>query len=303
MSQLFTVFDAIHYPILLEGETGTGKSTLVKKYAESKGKTCTRINITGQTLREDLIGRATLIDGNVQWQQGILVHALEQGHYILLDEINASLPEVLLVLQALLEVENGQLGTLTIPENNGQVVIPHPDARIFATMNPATYQYAGTKDLNIATKSRFTVLQIDAPTWQEETAILVSRGISNDTALMIDNTIDVIRRYIADRPYLQPFSLRETIMLAELIERNLDTTKAIHAVYLAKLPKDDRATLFAELQKKGCLTVTIEDIQEQKKTLQEKAIEQQKKTEKRLLQMQKKLEEELALLATVTPNL
>ena len=104
MSQFFNVFDAIHYPILLEGETGTGKSTLVKKYAESKGKTCTRINITGQTLREDLIGRATLIDGNVQWQQGILIHALEQ---------QKKTERRLLDMQKKLEKELAQLALLT----------------------------------------------------------------------------------------------------------------------------------------------------------------------------------------------
>lgn len=163
----------VNLPVLLRGETGTGKTTMVKFLAEKHKKEVTRINLTGQTTREDLVGKYILTEGNTVWQDGILLTALKLGHWILLDEINAALPEVLFVLQALLESQEEKLGNLLLVEKNGELIHPHVDCRIFATCNPSDYD--GVKDLNMATLSRFVVVDIHPLSLPDEEALLIER--------------------------------------------------------------------------------------------------------------------------------
>lgn len=149
----FAVSVVTKQPFLLIGETGTGKTTLIRAGAEYMKKTLYRVNLNGQTGREDLVGRYVLKNNATEWQDGLLVHAMRHGYWILLDELNAALPEVLFCLQAVTERRNGELGTLILTEHDGEAITPHPDFRIFATCNPPSY--VGLKDLNTATLSRF----------------------------------------------------------------------------------------------------------------------------------------------------
>ena len=146
-------------PCLLLWETGTGKTTLVKAVAEKYNKILTRINLNGQTWREELIGKYVLIGGETKRQEWPLLTALRQWHWILLDEINAALPEVLFTIQALTESVDNKLGNLLLAEHDGQIVVPHADCRIFWTANPSD-KYVWTKAFNPATLSRFVVLNI-----------------------------------------------------------------------------------------------------------------------------------------------
>ncbi len=159
-------------PVLLRGETGTGKTTIVKHLTEEAGKTLTRINLTGQTTREDLIGKYILKNGNLEWQDGPLATALRKGHWILLDEINAALPEVLFVLQSLLE-SDGKLGNVLLVEKDGEMLVPHEDSIIFATCNPSEYE--GVKEINMATLSRFAVIDIEPLDYIQEEQLLKDR--------------------------------------------------------------------------------------------------------------------------------
>ena len=148
-------------PCLLLWETGTGKTTIVKAVAEKYGKHLTRINLNWQTGREELIGKYVLIWWETKWQDGPLLTALKLGHWILLDEINAALPEVLFTIQALTESVDGKLGNILLAEKDWEIVITHPECRIFGTANPSD-KYVWTKAFNPATLSRFVV--IDVPT-------------------------------------------------------------------------------------------------------------------------------------------
>ena len=72
-----------------------------------------------------------------EWVDGILVHALEQGHWLVLDHANTCNPSVLDRLNSLLEPN----GFLAIHERSTQqgeprIVKPHPNFRIIMTMDP-----------------------------------------------------------------------------------------------------------------------------------------------------------------------
>jgi len=161
-------------PCLLLWETWTGKTTIVKSVAEKYWKHLTRINLNGQTWREELIGKYVLIWWETKWQDWPLLSALKLWHWILLDEINAALPEVLFTIQALTESVDNKLGDLLLAEKDWEIIIPHPDCRIFGTANPGS-QYIWTKSFNPATLSRFVVVNIDSLTVEDELLLLTDR--------------------------------------------------------------------------------------------------------------------------------
>lgn len=153
---------------LLVGDTGTGKTTIVKHLAEELGKEWVRFNLTGETTVDDFVGKWTLQEGQTIWNDGILLQAMKQGKWLIVDEINVALPEILFVLHSLLDDDK----YIVVPNNNGEIVKPAEGFRFFATMNPVD-EYAGTKDLNKAFKSRFGVIAyMDYPDTETEAKIL-----------------------------------------------------------------------------------------------------------------------------------
>jgi MoxR-like ATPase len=89
-----------------------------------------------------------------RWQDGLVVQALKQGWWVLLDEVNLAEPQILERLNSVLETEPSLV--LTEHDNSaigksGEPV--HPHFRIFATMNPA--EYAGRTVLSPAYRDRW----------------------------------------------------------------------------------------------------------------------------------------------------
>lgn len=200
---------------LLVGETGTGKTSLVREVAHKHGRTYTRFSITGETTVDDFVGKYILKNGETKWQDGILLTAIKKGHYLVVDEINAALPEILFVLHSLLDDDK----YVIVPQKDNATVKPHKDFRFFATMNPVD-EYAGTKELNKAFMSRFAmVLDIKYPSRATETDVLVQRtGVKLEEAMkMVDVAIGV-RRAKQDDKIFYTFSTRDLIFWGDLVE-------------------------------------------------------------------------------------
>lgn len=155
-------------PTLLIGETGVGKTSLIRHLAYENKTGLRRLNLNGQTTTDEFVGKLLLNKEGTYWQDGVLTDAMRNGYWLVLDELNAALPEILFVLHSLLDDDR----YIVLSENDGEIVRPHEDFRIFATMNPSG-RYAGTKELNKALLSRFPlILQIDFPDAKEEVNII-----------------------------------------------------------------------------------------------------------------------------------
>src|SRR3990167_10739329 len=152
---LEAVFYAIsqNKPCLLVGETGTGKTSLIRYLASISNQPYRRINLNVQTNTDDLLGKWVVKSGSMEWIDGVLIEALKHGYWLVLDELNSALPEVLFLLQSLLDDDK----FIVLTEKNGEIIRPHSNFRLFATMNPAG-NYTGTNDLNRALLSRFPVV-------------------------------------------------------------------------------------------------------------------------------------------------
>ena len=167
--------------VMIQGYHGTGKSTHIEQVAARLNWPCVRVNLDSHISRIDLIGKDAikLVDGHqvTEFKEGILPWALRNPTAIVFDEYDAGRPDVMFVIQRVLEVD----GKLTLLDQN-EVIHPHPYFRLFATANTVglgdtTGLYHGTQQINQGQMDRWSLvatlnyLSIDA-----ETNIVLSKA-------------------------------------------------------------------------------------------------------------------------------
>ncbi len=148
--------------VLLQGLHGTGKSTHIEQVAARLNWGLVRINLDGHISRFDLIGRdvIALQDGKqiTEFKEGLLPWAMSRPCALLFDEYDAARPDVMFVLQRVLEAS----GKLTLLDQN-KIIAPHPAFRLFATANTfgmgdATGMYHGTNPINQGQLDRWQII-------------------------------------------------------------------------------------------------------------------------------------------------
>ncbi|KAG8161548.1 hypothetical protein KVR01_008535 [Diaporthe batatas] len=161
------------FPILIQGPTSAGKTSMIEYLAEYSGNKFVRINNHEHTDLQEYLG--TYIsgsDGKLKFQEGLLVQAMRQGHWIVLDELNLAPTDILEALNRLLD-DNREL---LIPETQ-EIVRPHENFMLFATQNPPGL-YGGRKVLSRAFRNRFLELHYDDIPEYELEHILQKRSIN-----------------------------------------------------------------------------------------------------------------------------
>lgn len=143
-------------PVLLQGDTSVGKTSLISYLAKASGHTCLRINNHEHTDLQEYVGSYVADStGKLVFKEGILVEAMRKGHWIILDELNLAPSDVLEALNRVLD-DNHEL---FIPETQ-TVVKAHRKFKLFATQNPPGL-YGGRKVLSRAFRNRFVELHFD----------------------------------------------------------------------------------------------------------------------------------------------
>ncbi|KAL0096148.1 P-loop containing nucleoside triphosphate hydrolase protein [Phycomyces blakesleeanus] len=158
------------FPVLIQGPTSAGKTSMIEFMAKKTGHRFVRINNHEHTDLQEYLGTyVSNSDGQLVFQEGVLVEALRNGYWIVLDELNLAPSDVLEALNRLLD-DNREL---LIPETQ-EVVKPHPHFMLFATQNPAGL-YGGRKALSRAFRNRFLELHFDDIPEEELETILSRR--------------------------------------------------------------------------------------------------------------------------------
>lgn len=178
------------WPVLLEGPTSAGKTTLVEYIAARLGHRVVRINNHEHTDVQEYTGcYAPDENGNLAFQDGILVRALKRGDWVILDELNLAPSEVLEALNRLLD-DNRQLYLAEI----NQVIKPHPSFRLFATQNPCGI-YGGRKPLSRAFRNRFVELHMaDIPNGEMTTILELRCACPPSHAKVLVAIMDALRQ-------------------------------------------------------------------------------------------------------------
>jgi len=148
--------------VMIQGYHGTGKSTHIEQVAARLNWPCVRINLDSHVSRIDLLGKDMIIlrEGKqiTEYKQGLLPWALQNPVALVFDEYDAGRPDVMFVIQRVLESE----GRLTLLDQN-TVIRPHPAFRLFATANTiglgdTTGLYHGSQQLNQAQLDRWNIV-------------------------------------------------------------------------------------------------------------------------------------------------
>ncbi|MBO6043308.1 MAG: AAA family ATPase [Acetobacter sp.] len=184
--------------VMVQGLHGTGKSSHIEQIAARLNWPCVRINLDSHISRIDLIGKDAIVlqDGRqiTEFQEGLLPWCLQRPCALVFDEYDAGRPDVMFVIQRILEVE----GRLTLLDQN-RIVTPHPWFRLFATANTiglgdTTGLYHGTQQINQGQLDRWNIVtSLNYLPAQQEVRIVCSRlGIPQEDTQSQEKIRDMV---------------------------------------------------------------------------------------------------------------
>jgi cobaltochelatase CobS len=148
--------------VMIQGYHGTGKSTHIEQVAARLNWPCIRINLDSHVSRIDLVGKDAIVlkEGKqvTEFREGILPYCLQSNTALVFDEYDAGRPDVMFVIQRVLEVS----GKLTLLDQS-KVIRPHPAFRLFATTNTiglgdTSGLYHGTQQINQGQMDRWSIV-------------------------------------------------------------------------------------------------------------------------------------------------
>lgn len=212
-------------PVLLTGEAGSGKSTLIKQVAEDLGLRFFSLSMTRQTTLSHMLG---FLSVNGTYVSSNLRDCFENGGLMLLDEIDAADPNALLCINT---IENGYI---TFPD---KLVKCHPDFRLAATSNPADQHnfYTARNKLDGASLDRFDIITIDRDPELEQSLV------DYDT----HNRMEVMRKALAKYNSSKLITMRDAVRyqhrknLGQLndsyIKRLADNSEGVLEIYNAQV--------------------------------------------------------------------
>ncbi len=245
---------AFNRRVMIQGYHGTGKSTHVEQVASRLNWPCIRVNLDSHISRIDLIGKDAIVirDGKqiTEFREGILPWALQNPCALCFDEYDAGRPDVMFVIQRILEVD----GKLTLLDQS-RVVRPHKYFRLFSTANTVglgdtTGLYHGTQQINQGQMDRWNIVTtLNYLPHDEEVNIILSKvkNYDNDKDREVISAMvacaDLSRAGFINGDISTVMSPRTVITWAENANIFKDVGLAFRMTFLNKCDETERATV------------------------------------------------------------
>jgi nitric oxide reductase NorQ protein len=216
--------------VLIIGPKGTGKTSLVRKFAAEIQRELHSINFSLRTRESHLVGSKTMNMGEISFVEGILVRSMKKGSILYLDEINAAEADVLLRLDEALDDRR----QIILKEAEGQTIRASDNWFVIATINPLSH--AGTKELPPQLLSRFPVrLKLEYPPPEIEMQIVKRHvNLNGDEEREMERAFKLansLREAAALEELFYSPSIRESIAFAKIIKKGVPTKQAAQVVY------------------------------------------------------------------------
>jgi cobaltochelatase CobS len=252
---------AFNRRVMIQGYHGTGKSTHIEQVAARLNWPCIRVNLDSHISRIDLIGKDAIVlkDGKqvTEFREGILPWALQHACALVFDEYDAGRPDVMFVIQRVLEVE----GKLTLLDQN-KVIRPHRSFRLFATANTVglgdtTGLYHGTQQINQGQMDRWNIVSTlnYLPHGQETEIVMAKMGMDPSDAKgkkQIESMValaDLTRAGFINGDISTVMSPRTVITWAENTRIFNDVGFAFRLSFLNKCDEAERQTVAEYFQR------------------------------------------------------
>lgn len=212
---------AADIPVFLTGPAGCGKNVICKQIADALGLQFYFSNAVTQEYK--ITG---FIDANGHYQETQFYKAFTQGGVFMLDEMDASTPEVLVIL-------NAAIANRYFDFPNGRVDA-HPDFRIVAAGNTygtgADIEYTGRFQLDASSLDRFAIIEVS---YDENIELAIA-----------DNDKEVVKFIHDFRKAVKTADIKFTVSYRAIerlvkLKSMFDTQKAIQIAVLRGMDKDD----------------------------------------------------------------
>jgi len=231
---------------LLNGPTGSGKSTAIEYIAAKLGWPFIRVNMSADIESAALFGSLTAEGGATKWNDGPVAEACKAGAILLIDEWELMPSEIGMGMQRLLE--DG--GSLVLKEKPGSMsertYVPHPNFRVVYAGNTTglgdtTGHYIGTRPQNKATIGRFnSIVTLGYLDKTHEVAILEKKGIKPSTAGKMVDVANLIRSAFDQGSLSLTMSPRTLIAWGKKLQRIPSPKLAFMACYANALPDEEK---------------------------------------------------------------
>lgn len=232
------------YPTFITGLSGNGKTMMVEQACAKAGRQYVRVQITPETDEDDLIGGFRLINGETVFFKGPVVHAMEAGAILLIDEIDRA-SNKLMCLQGVLE------GKPVLLKKTGEVVKPAPGFNVIATANTKGKgsedgRFTAATIIDDAFLERFTItMEQPFPTLNTEKKIVVKHmekfgSVDKEYADKLCVWAEVIRKTFEDDGVDEVVSTRRLCHIAQTFAIFNDRVKAIE-LCISRFDSDTKA--------------------------------------------------------------
>jgi MoxR-like ATPase len=232
------------YPTFITGLSGNGKTMMVEQACAKAGRQYVRVQITPETDEDDLIGGFRLINGETVFFKGPVVHAMEAGAILLIDEIDRA-SNKLMCLQGVLE------GKPVLLKKTGEVVKPAPGFNVIATANTKGKgsedgRFTAATIIDDAFLERFTItMEQPFPSLNTEKKIVVKHmekfgSVDKEYADKLCVWAEVIRKTFDDDGVDEVISTRRLCHIAQTFAIFKDRVKAIE-LCISRFDSDTKA--------------------------------------------------------------
>ncbi len=240
--------------VMVQGYHGTGKSTHVEQVAARLNWPLVRINLDSHVSRIDLVGKDAIVlkEGKqiTEFREGMLPWALQRPVAICFDEYDAGRPDVMFVIQRVLEAS----GKLTLLDQN-RVISANPYFRLFSTTNTiglgdTSGLYHGTQQINQAQMDRWTIVTtLNYLEHDVEAEIVLAKAPSYNTAegkrtiMAMVRVADMTRNAFMNGDISTVMSPRTVIFWAQNAEIFGDVGLAFRMTFVNKCDELERPTV------------------------------------------------------------